>query len=362
MKIVIALYIIGFALISCGQKVTQELTTEIEKSKKAKNIILMIGDGMGISQVSSAIYFKEGKSNFDRFPFVGLSKTSSGKQKITDSAAGATALSAGEKTFNKAIGVDIDSNEVELITEIAVEQGKKIGLVATSSIVHATPASFFAKHPNRRAYDSLMAQVPESFVDFFAGGGLEFCVNREDGRNIIEEAKEAGYAVDTTGLNPIESEKLLYLLAKDGMPRMLDGRGEFLENASIMGIKHLNNENGFFMMIEGSQIDWGGHDNDAEYLQTELIDFDNTIGKVLDWAEKDGETLVIVTADHETGGYALSSDPNEEYDYNTMKPTFSTPKHTGTMVGVFAFGPGAEKFTGVYENTEIFHKMKEHLK
>ena len=116
-------------------------------------------------------------------------------------------------------------------------------------------------------------------------------------------------------------------------------------------------------MIEGSQIDWAGHQNDPEYMISEVIDLDKTLGQVLDYAEKDGNTLVIVTADHETGGYTLASEVNARgKNYNKIAPSFSTKGHSAALIPVFAFGPGADEFSGVYENTSIYHKIKKALR
>lgn len=359
MKFKLILSIIFLAIACNFNDEAIDLEEEFEMINKPKNIILMIGDGMGISQVSSGIYYKEGKSNFERFPFVGLSKTSSSSHKITDSGAGATAFSIGVKSYNRSIGVTPDTTATESITEIAAKKGKKIGIISTSSITHATPASFFAHVDHRNKEELIAEQMLQAPVDYFAGGGTDFFFRREDGRNIGKELEGKGFIIDTNNLktNLEKGNKYGFILAPDGMPKILEGRGDFLTDASMSCIELLQSESGFFVVIEGSQIDWGGHDNDAEYLISEQIDFDNTIGKVLDWAKKDGETLVIVTADHETGGFTLAGTPDAEDKYNEMNPSFSSPGHSGTMVGVFAFGPGAEKFTGVYENNRIFHKM-----
>ncbi|MCB0454904.1 MAG: alkaline phosphatase, partial [Aequorivita sp.] len=179
---------------------------------------------------------------------------------------------------------------------------------------------------------------------------------RKDGKDLLAEMKAKDYEVITDQLpkTPSENNELI-LLAEDGMPKMSEGRGDFLPNATKLALEKLSkNETGFFLMVEGSQIDWGGHDNDADYLIQELLDFDKTLGVALDFAKQNGETLVIVTADHETGGYTLASDGK---DYNKIKPSFSTSGHSGTMVPVFAEGPGASLFNGIYESNEIYHKM-----
>jgi alkaline phosphatase len=324
--------------------------------KNPKNIILLIGDGMGLSQVSTAIYYKNGKPNFERFNTIGLSKTSSASDLITDSAAGATVFSTGVKTYNGAIGVNKDTIPVPTIVEELSKRGLATGIVATSSIQHATPASFYAHVKSRRLYEDITTFAPNSGVNFFAGGGLKFFTKRKDGKDLLAEMKAKGYEVITDQLPTTVSEKNeLILLADDGMPKMSEGRGDFLPNATKLALEKLSkNEKGFFLMVEGSQIDWGGHNNDADYLIQELLDFDKTLGVALDFAKQNGETLVIVTADHETGGYTLASDGN---DYNKIKPSFSTTGHSGTMVPVFAEGPGASNFNGIYESIEIYHKM-----
>lgn len=324
---------------------------------KPKNIVLLIGDGMGLSQVSASQFYNSGKTNFERFPTIGLIKTSSSSQLVTDSAAGATAFSTGYKTYNGAIGINKDSISVETIVERLRRQSIATGLISTSSIVHATPASFFAHSKSRRLYEDIASFLPASGIDFIAGGGTKFFNNREDGRDLFSEFNINGYEINTSQLpKSVTNKKQIILLAEDGMPKVREGRGDFLPEATKLALNTLaTNENGFFLMIEGSQIDWGGHDNDSEYLITELLDFDKTIGVVLDFAKKNGETLVIVTADHETGGFTLAADNG---DYTKIKPVFSTKGHSATMIPVFASGPGASTFGGIYENTEIYHKIK----
>ncbi|WP_339696202.1 alkaline phosphatase [uncultured Marixanthomonas sp.] len=334
--------------------------TTTSTNKKPKNVILLIGDGMGLSQVSSALYFQENTSSFERFPTIGLIKTSSGSDLITDSASGATAFASGVKTYNGAIGMDLDTVPTPTILEEVSKKGLSTGLVATSSIVHATPASFFAHVKKRRQYEDIAAFMPTSDVDFFAGGGQKFFNNRKDGRNLYSELEENDFQVYTDKLPTTLSEKKeAILLAEDGMPKKIDGRGDFLPDATQLAIKKLTqNKEGFFLMVEGSQIDWGGHSNEADYLIGEVVDFDKAIGVALDFANINKETLIIVTADHETGGFTLASD---EGDYNKIKSTFSTSGHSSTMVPVFAKGPGAEHFNGIYENTEIYTKIKQLL-
>lgn len=360
----IGLLVLIFSIISCGSNAPvamEEPQDEIVAAPPQPiNVILMIADGTGLSQISASQFYNVNNSNYERFKHIGLIKTSSASDLITDSAAGATAFASGIKTYNGAIGVDNDTIAKPTILEELELKGYKTGVIATSTITHATPASFYSHVKYRKMEEEIAQDLSQSGVDFFAGGGLKFFNQRSDKKDLLLELNVKGFEIKTDFLNTdaflSPSKKYGFLLAEEGMPKMIDGRGPFLKNATLLGINYLSqNDQPFFMMIEGSQVDWGGHANDANYLIGEILDFDDALGYVLDYAKRDGNTLVIVTADHETGGFTLSSDDG---DYNLIKPTFSTGGHSATMVPVFAYGPGAQNFAGVYENTEIYHKIK----
>lgn len=327
-----------------------------EKGATPKNVILVIGDGTGINQISALEYYKADPVYYDDFPIIGLSKISS-TSLITDSAAAGTAMACGEKTYNKAIGVNAQGEDLLNLTELMSQKGGSSGLIATSSITHATPASFYAHHTNRNDHEIIASFLPNAPIDFFAGAGLKYFRERKDQVNLLDTFAQKGFTIETSSLKAYpEAKKLGYLLADKDMPTMIEGRGTFLEDASNLAINHLSkNEQGFFLMVEGSQVDWGGHDNDFDYMISELIDLDNTLGRLMAYAQKDQNTLIVVTGDHATGGLALSADQG---DYNTIKPTFSSTGHNADWIPVFAYGPGAELFSGVYENTMIFHKIK----
>jgi alkaline phosphatase len=351
-KIVLGILVIsafGYRLSSPNNK---------QKIKKSKNIILLIGDGMGLSEVSASYFFKDSVPSFDRFTTIGLIKTSAADALVCDSAASATAYASGVATYNGAIGVDMQKKPVPTIIEKIIPMNISTGIISTSSIMHATPACFYAHAASRKSYQDIAAFLPTSKIDFIAGGGTDFLDKnkREDTRDLFKEFEDNGYEVETNSIpNTTTDKKQAIFLAEDGMDKILEGRGNFLPNVTKMALDKLSkNKDGFFLMVEGAQIDWGGHDNDANYLITELLDFDKTIGVALDFATNNGETLVIVTADHETGGFTLSKDGE---DYNKIKPTFSTTGHSATMVPIFAKGPGEENFGGIYKNTAVFKKM-----
>ncbi|HTN67857.1 MAG TPA: alkaline phosphatase [Dysgonamonadaceae bacterium] len=326
--------------------------------KHAKNIILFIGDGMGVSHVYSALTANRGVLNMTKMPFTGFSQTQSANSYTTDSAAGGTALSAGQRTYNGAIGVDTDTLAIPTILEISKSKGYATGLVSSSSITHATPASFIAHQPKRSMEEEIAADFIGSDIDIFIGGGRKFFVERNDGRNLLEELKKDNYFVFNS-LNDaatVNSGKLAILTA-DSHNETYPDRGEMLPDATEKAINVLkNNENGFFLMVEGSMIDWGGHANNTAYVVQETLDFDRAIGKALEFASSNKETLVIITADHETGGMAISGG---DINKGQVSGKYTTGGHTALMVPVFAYGAGADKFTGVYNNTDVFKKMIE---
>lgn len=332
------------------------------KVSKPKKVIFLIGDGMGLAQISGAMSEYQGQNAFERFPVIGLSKTHSADDYVTDSGAGATVFSIGKKTFNGAIGVGADTVAYESLFEKMKKQNRATGVVATSSITHATPASFFAHVGSRNSEDDIALFLLKGNCDIAIGGGNRFFEARADKLDLYKELQQKGFVTVTDTLGNYKHQtanKLVYTLATDGMKRMLDGRGPYLKTASLNAIELLaQNKNGYMLMIEGSQIDWGGHANDYDYMKTELFDFNETINAVLDYAQKEKDVLVVVTADHETGGLALTL--NKENPKGFI-PKYTYKKHTGIMVPVFAYGPGAEQFAGMYENTAIFDKFKQLL-
>lgn len=331
------------------------------KSPHPKNIILLIGDGMGAAQIYAGYTAQKGIMNITSMPVSGFSVTYSASDYITDSGAGGTALATGVKTNNYSIGVDANGEPVKSILEIAEQKGLSTGLVATSAITHATPASFIAHTSNRSKYADIAFDFLRTDIDVFIGGGYNHFARRADSLNLIDSLKARGYVI-ARNLKDVDvptTQRLAALLDGEHMPRMSKGRGDMLPDATEMALKMLKrNKKGFFIMIEGSQIDWGGHDNDVQYIIDEMTDFDKAVGKALRFAANDGETLVIVTADHETGGFGITGG---SLVTGEVQGAFLSKDHTSTMVPVFAFGPGSEKFCGVQDNTDIFKKSIELL-
>jgi alkaline phosphatase len=329
-----------------------------EAQKRPKNIILLIGDGMGVAQVHAGMVANGGHSHFTRFPAIGFSKTQSANAFVTDSGAGGTAIAIGHKTNNGMVGVDAAGVPQTSILEIAEQNGLSTGVIVTCSITHATPADFYAHQASRSQNEDIADDLLKSGIDVFVGGGRQYFAKRKDGRDLLAELKAQGYAVadSTEDLAKFTSGKLAYFTAAGEPASVLKGRPDFLHRGTKTALGLVGqNPKGFFVMVEGSQIDWEGHANNIEGIVKEVQDFEKAVGVALDFAEKDGQTLVIVTADHETGGLALNGgDPKA----NKVMAGFTSLNHTGIMVPVFAYGPGAEKFIGIYENTSLFDKMK----
>ena len=363
-----------------------------KKPIKPKHIVLIIGDGTGLAQWSAYNAKRTQGINsmdsaaivFTDFPVIGFSLTSSADAFITDSGAGATALATGKKANNYMIGMAADSTKPITISEIAHLQGKSTGIAVTCELTHATPGSFFAHQPSRKLMNEIGADFitgmsPHDLADlqerngqtdvgsqFVKKGSIDVALG--GGRKYFDTnaLKNNGYAIGI-GYEAMkqlqnQSRRVVFYDDQPFPPKAHEGRnkeGMYLADASesVLNTMFLNPK-GSFTMIEGSQVDWAGHENDSTYLMAEMEDFDVAIRRVIAMAKADKNTLVIVTADHETGGLSLT-----DWDKARSQPAmhFSTGHHTGIPVPVFAYGPGAELFSGAYQNTAIFTKIQDLL-
>jgi alkaline phosphatase len=332
---------------------------------QAVNVILMIGDGMGLAQVSAALYANFNQLHIGRLPILGFHKSYSSDQLVTDSAAGATAFACGRKTFNSAIGLTKDSLPCKTLLEEAEERGLATGLIVTSTIVHATPAAFAAHAISREYYEDIALDMADSGTDLLIGGGMQYFTRREsDERNLVSDLKAKGYAVEDYMNTPLNGFKwnpnkpLAYFTA-DKQPLNVAAGRDYLALAAKMGPLFLEkrSKEGFFLMIEGSQIDWACHARDGKLAIKETLDFDRAVGEALKFAQNSQNTLLIVTADHETGGMALM--PGSKM--GKVETAFTTNNHTASLIPVFAYGPGSACFSGIYENTDIYFKIREAL-
>ena len=331
------------------------------KGKKVKNVILMIGDGMSLAHMYTAWTANRGQLWLENAQHTGLSKTWCTNRLVCDSGSGGTALATGQKTCYHAVGTDPQGNPLTTLCDLAKAKGKSAGIAVTCRLWDATPCDFSCHNLDRDKEQELIGDYPTSGLDYAFGGGAKYFTNRADGRDIFKELEANGYHVSRTwdDLAAWKSGKV-FAVPYDVDTPLPDERGDLLARASLKGIELLNqNRNGFFMMVEGSQLDDYGHFNQLDLLMKETLDFDQTIGKMMKWAAQDGETLVVVTADHETGGLTLVDGNKDE---GKVTCYFSTKSHSGVMVPVYAFGPGSEQFSGIMENTDIFKKIKALMK
>ncbi|WP_061809732.1 alkaline phosphatase [Rossellomorea vietnamensis] len=430
------------SVIGLNQDDTEAKAKE-SKNGKAKNVIFMIGDGMGVPYTTALRYMNDNpdtmemeKTAFDPY-LVGLQTTypEDEKENVTDSAAAATAMSGGVKTYNNAIAVDNDKSDVKTVLEQAKENNMSTGIVSTSEITHATPASYGAHEESRKSEDAIANDYYDEMIngkhkiDVMLGGGTDFF--ERDDRNIAEQFKKDGYSYVKSAdeLKKDKNDQILGLFAESGMDKMID-RDEKQPSLADMTTAALDrlkgDKDGFFLMVEGSQIDWAGHDNDVVGAMSEMRDFEQAFEKVRDFAKENGETLVIVTADHSTGGISIGSDGEYNWDpapiqaakhtpdymaeqivngasveetlannidleltpeeiasvktaaekgdqteidnaiekiFDTRSGTgWTTDGHTGDDVPVYAFGPQKEKFAGLIDNTDQANQIFELLK
>lgn len=333
---------------------------EAPKGNKVKNVILMIGDGMSLCHIQSAWTANRGHLWLENAEYTGLSKTNCLDKLVTDSGAGGTALASGKKTKYHSVGVDGEGRPAKSLVESAKEKGLGAGIAVTCRLWDATPADFCCHVPDREMEYEIMAQYVDTPADVVVGPGSSKMVNRKDGRNLFEELRAKGFSTPNS-LDEMESIKSgRVFCVTDSFDTPLPAvRGNYLERAALNAINILDkNPDGFFLMIEGSQLDDYGHFNDIDLLMQETHDFDRTVGAMFRWAAQDGETLVVVTADHETGGLTLVDGDLEQ---GKIVCKFSTGGHSGTMVPIYAFGPGAERFTGIIDNTDVAKRIRELL-
>jgi len=351
-KLFLTLFIVTALLSSCCTSNNKQNT-----GSKPQNVVVMIGDGMGIAQVYSLLLTSDKTTSFERFPYSGLSITKSASHQITDSGAGGSAVANGTKSNNKMIGMNADSIAVPSMLDIFAEQGKKTGVVVSCSVTHATPASFIAHNINRNNNEEIALDIANrERLDVLFGGGKKYFNERKDGQNLLDKMWEDGWNIYDSLPQIVDNNARTMVLAAKKHLKKASKRGDFLPDATKKALEMLSTDakNGFFLMVEGSQIDFAGHDNDSATLVDEMHDFDKVLNIVLDFAEQDGNTLVVVTADHETGGLTII-DPESKYTKTEFR--FSTGSHTPVFVPIFAYGPGAENFTGIMDNTEIFKRV-----
>ncbi|MFL5748028.1 MAG: alkaline phosphatase, partial [Niastella sp.] len=332
--------------------------------KPVKNILLFIGDGTGLAQLYAGYTANRGALNIFSMRNIGFSKTSSYDSYVTDSAPGSTAFASGVKTNNRYVGVDHTGVAIPLLPVFLKTRNIKTGLVTCGDITDATPADFYAHQTERENSTAIVHDLKKADIDLLMGSGKESLSNvgllaekakGADAGNLFQElSPEFTLVHSVDSVMDAPGKKWVVVDPRAALP-VLKGRENWLEQAFSKAVKTLSrNKAGFFLMTEGAQVDYGGHANDMSYVASEVMDFDQVIGKAMQFADADGQTLVIVTADHETGGLSLLAG---DYTNGYVSGNFATNDHTAIPVPVFAYGPQSFRFRGVYENTELFYKM-----
>ncbi len=344
------------------------------KQPKVKNIIYMIGDGMGLTHVSMLeLEEKYAPTAFDRADNIALTRTYSANNRVTDSAASGTALATGYKTNNGWLGMTPDGTPVESIIAKAEKQNFATGLVATYAIQHATPAAFYAHVKSRGDYSNITKQFMDSDIDVALGGGIKHFedVFKKMGKNHIEELEAKGYKVckDWNEIAEQTEGQVFGLVSDDNMPAVEHRQPNFLADATVKALEILTNNvknqkrEGFVLMVEGSQIDGRSHGRDVAGILAEMRDFNKAVNVAMDYADNNPGTLVVICADHETGGLSIPSSktdftlPESGIGYN-----FGTSSHTAALIPVYLYGAGAELINGIMENTELSWKLQRLIK
>lgn len=329
------------------------LGTACTAEQKVENVIFYIGDGMGWGAVSTLVMQHMDKAPQEvalyRMDNAGAATTYSMNAKVTDSAAGGTALATGEKTKNSMVGINAAGDTLRSVLMKAQDAGKTTGIVVNTALVDATPAAFYGHVTKRYDWEELAMQMLTANVDFYVGAGLPSFNQRADSVSILPLFEKQGYLVcnQWDQAKNAQADKMLAVFdnSMEGLPADILNQA-VTKTLSLIDAKA--NSKGFFLMIEEAQIDHWGHDNNAEGMKAEMEHFNNTLTTLLDYADAHPGTLVVVTADHETGGVMVD---------NNGEPLFSLPSHSGSLVPVFAYGPGAENFSGLMDNTDIPHKI-----
>lgn len=374
------------------------LATSCCNEPKVKNVIYLIGDGMGFGAVTSLLLSEDEVTGFEQAPVIGLSETCSANNYVTDSAAGGTALATGTRTNNGFVGADPDGNQLTSVLRKAQAMGKKTGIVVNTTLTEATPAAFYAGVTSRKMVFDIAKQFTESNVDVAIGGGLDHFIARPDSLDLTATLIEKGYDVFLNWETVLgtDSEKFVGILPLYDLHRREENNGTasaaegqevclaaqlaslnedvntthlseptvYLEKATVKALDILsrNNKDGFFLMIESAIIDGYGHNNDSDGMIVEMKEFNRTLQNMIDYVNNNPETLLVVTADHETGGTGVYYNGHKPGNEGPVKLNFSTSGHTGTVVPIFAYGSGAENFAGLMKNTDVPKKIEALMK
>lgn len=374
------------AAVSCNNTQKEE--------PQVKNVIYLIGDGMGFGAVTSLLLTEDDVTGFEQAPVIGLNETCSANNYVTDSPAGGTALATGVRTRNGYCGLDPEGNQLTSILRKAQAMGKKTGIVVNTTLTEVTPASFYAGVTSRKMTYEIAQQFTESGVDVAIGSGLDHFIGRPDSLDLTATLIDKGYDVylNWSSVLNTSSDRFVGILPMADVHRQESGRSEagaaaghevclaarlaaasgeegasdlsepevYLQKATAKALETLSrdNEQGYFLMIESALIDGYGHNNDSEGMIAEMKEFDALLRQLVAYVDQNPETLLVVTADHETGGTWLTYTGYEVGGSSPITMSYSSRGHSGVVVPIFAYGEGAESFAGVMKNIDIPKKIE----
>jgi alkaline phosphatase len=331
---------------------------DVTGNNKPENIIIIIEEGIGIPVMTAAQFIKGMDLNLSKAATVGFIKTSSANDVVTDPAAMATAIACGIKTDNGMIGMNNKLEPVPNIFDLAKKKKMWTGLVTTSFLVDPVPAAFYSHQPSVKSYGSIAKDLVGSDMSVFIGGGKKYFRTMGDSSRLINELTTRGYKIleDYKDLKTRSHKNIAGLISSDALPGVDNGRGDYLNLAWLRAFKTLiRNDTGYMLVIHNAHINWAAANNEKKEMIDEILDMDSLLGQVLRYTAAGNKTLVIVIGGFETGGITVMGNKYSKTDPN-MK--FTTKQRTAAMAPVFAFGPGADVFSGFYDNTDIYLKLK----
>lgn len=321
------------------------------------SVVFIVADGLGIGQITAA-YTENRGLNLARFPYSGLMLTQTTDKYVTESGASTTAMFYGFKTKYGYQGIDAYQNIHPGLNSMLKENKYQTAIITSSFITDATLASFYRHGTDRYEHEKIAMDYISNYPDFCIAGGSIHFNERSDGINLLDSLTKKGVNLfyDYSDISNIQTLPSMGLLYPGRPPYLSDGRTDFLKNGSLKALELFEGQN-FFMLLEAALIDLGGHDMNIDRQIEETLELDELAGIMLDYAKSKDNILVLVVSDHEGGGLSLMQGDGMNYIAD-----YANDEHSGNMVAVFAYGPGADKFTGIMDNTDIYYKLLEILK
>lgn len=329
--------------------------------KKVKNVIYLIGDGFGLNQATAAYYANNHQLTIFNLTDIGFQVNHPLGAFTTDSAAAGSALATGESNANRHISSTVDGQNIPSLSDFFNAKDYAVGVMTLGNVADATPSAFYGHSTERDNADEITRYLLDGHVDFLCGSGMREFTKRKDGVDLIGDLKKAGYAF-ITDASEMADQQGKFICIDERMDKAVEeSTMNFLADATKDAIEYLQTQSkkGFFLMVEGAKIDYAGHAKSLPGSVLETLSFDLAVAEALKFADENGETLVVITGDHETGGLVLLDGDQQA---SRVMGVYVTNDHTPAMLPVYAYGPGAEKFTGIYNNTEIARRIKSMIK